>query len=86
MDDYNADFLTMLETWDAAFAFWPSRDATSTQPIEIAELLGWIQDRSYGGVQMNRTGAKWMGDEESQLVRLKSLQAKQKATTNAAII
>lgn len=39
MADYNADFLTMLETWDAAFAFWPSRDATSTQPIEIADFL-----------------------------------------------
>lgn len=43
MADYNADFLTMLETWDAAVSFWPSRDGQAYQPIEIANLLGWTQ-------------------------------------------
>ena len=81
-----ADFLTMLETWDAAVSYLPSKDGKQDKPIDIANILGWTQDRSYGGVQMNRTGAKWMGDEESQLRRLNSLQAKQKAATNAAII
>ena len=61
MDDYNADFLTMLETWDAAVNFWPSRDGQAYQPIDIANLLGWAQARSGGGEQMNRTGAKGMG-------------------------
>ena len=40
MADYNADFLTMLETWDAAVQHLESRDATSSQPVEIANLLG----------------------------------------------
>ena len=47
MSDYNADFLTMLQTWDAAVQHLESRDATSSQPVEIANLLGWTQDRSY---------------------------------------
>ncbi len=41
MADYNADFLTMLETWDAAIEYVPSRDGKPYQPIEIANLLGW---------------------------------------------
>ncbi len=56
MDDYNADFLTMLETWDAAVEYiMTSRDVTEVQPIEVTRLLGWTQDRSGGGEQMNRT-------------------------------
>jgi len=55
MSDYNADFLTMLETWDAAVQHLESRDATSSQPVEIATLLGWNMARPRGGVQMNRT-------------------------------
>lgn len=56
MEDYNSDFLTMLETWEAAMEYWPSRDGQEAQPIEIARLLGWTQDRSQRhSVQMNRT-------------------------------
>lgn len=57
MEDYNSDFLTMLETWEAAVEF-SSRDERSIQPVEIARLLGWVQDRAYHGTdkkQMNRT-------------------------------
>jgi hypothetical protein len=56
MEDYNADFLTMLETWEAAVA-WKSRDFHSTQPVETARLLGWTQTREItrGTDQMNRT-------------------------------
>ena len=46
MSDYNSDFLTMLETWDAAVSFVPSLDGTSYQPIDIANLLGWTQNRT----------------------------------------
>ena len=53
MADYNADFLTMLQTWDAAVAFWPSKDGQADQPIEIATLLGWTQDRSYRDAAIN---------------------------------
>ena len=53
MSDYNADFLTMLQTWDAAVQHLESRDATSSQPVEIATLLGWTQDRSYRDAAIN---------------------------------
>ncbi len=55
MEDYNADFLTMLETWEAALDWLTSRDVTNMQPIEITRLLGWTQARTGGGDQMNRT-------------------------------
>jgi len=54
MEDYNSDFLTMLETWDAAVDHLTSRDVNGAQVIEIASLLGWTQPRTGGGVQMNR--------------------------------
>jgi len=55
MADYNADFLTMLQTWDAAVSYFPSKDGKRDQPIEIATLLGWTQLRKPASVQMNRT-------------------------------
>lgn len=62
MEDYNSDFLTMLETWEAAVEhLCPSRDGHTAQPVEIAKLLGWVQVRGASGrhvndaVQMNRT-------------------------------
>jgi ParB-like chromosome segregation protein Spo0J len=55
MADYNADFITMLQTWDAAVSYFPSRDGKRDQPIEIATLLGWTQLRKPASVQMNRT-------------------------------
>ena len=36
IEDYNADFLTMLETWEAAVDFYRNQ---SRQPIEIARVL-----------------------------------------------
>lgn len=56
MEDYNADFLTMLETWEAAVDHGvTSRDVSEQQVIEVARLLGWTQARTGGGDQMNRT-------------------------------
>jgi len=56
MEDYNADFLTMLETWEAAVAHFTSMDVNSANPIEIAKILGWTQKRSNTDApQMNRT-------------------------------
>lgn len=58
MEDYNADFLAMLETWEAAWK-WEvtTRDVTSPQAIEVARLLGWDIPRSDRPElqQMNRT-------------------------------
>ena len=48
MSDYNADFLTMLQTWDAAVQHMDSKDATSSQPIDITDLLGWTSKRTLG--------------------------------------
>ena len=56
MADYNADFLTMLQTWDAAVDFSSSKDETRGHPVDIANLLGWTQDRADSSrPQMNRT-------------------------------
>jgi ParB-like nuclease domain len=43
LEEYNSDFLIMLETWEAAAVFAPSVRGTSKQPIELARLLGWTQ-------------------------------------------
>lgn len=42
MEDFNSDFLVMLETWEAAAAFLPDRPGKSVQPTEIAKVLGWM--------------------------------------------
>mgnify|MGYP006178723393 CR=1 FL=1 len=44
----------MIETWEAAADYVALHDATSSQHIEIATLLGWTQARSGGGGQTNR--------------------------------
>ena len=48
MSDYNADFLTMLQTWDAAVGYMPSKDGKPYQPIDIANFLGWTPKRTLG--------------------------------------
>ena len=53
MSDYNADFLTMFQTWDAAVNYLTTKDVTDIQPIDIANLLGWTQDRSYRDAAIN---------------------------------
>jgi len=58
LEDYNADFLTMLETWEAGIVFCPTLNVggKSGQPIEIARLLGWTQSRNGELVgQLNHT-------------------------------
>jgi ParB/RepB/Spo0J family partition protein len=42
MEDYNADFLCMLETWEAAVSF-ARRVAQNVKDIEISRLLGWTR-------------------------------------------
>ena len=48
MADYNADFLTMLQTWDAAVQHMESKDSKPPQPIGIAYLLGWTPKCTLG--------------------------------------
>jgi len=43
MEDYNADFLCMLETWEAGVRFFPSAEGKAGRPIDVARLLGWTR-------------------------------------------
>lgn len=52
LEDYNTDFLCMLETWEAAVKFLV-RDRENLQPIHIARLLGWT--RVDGEEKLNAT-------------------------------
>jgi ParB-like chromosome segregation protein Spo0J len=49
MEDYNADFLVMLETWEAGLKFLARDRAQNPQPIDIAKLLGWIRSENRPG-------------------------------------
>ena len=40
MSDYNADFLTMLQTWDAAVQHLESGSVNNPQAIDITDLIG----------------------------------------------
>jgi hypothetical protein len=56
-EDYNAEFLVMLNTWEAAENFLDAPRIRKRQPIEIARLLGWTNPRHVGMAddQMNHT-------------------------------
>lgn len=54
LEDYNADFLAMLETWEAALLFLKSKE---TQTIEIARLLGWTRRHHTGNDTINNTAS-----------------------------
>jgi hypothetical protein len=43
MEDYNADFLVMLESWEAAVLFLERDKAQKPQDIDVARLLGWLR-------------------------------------------
>ena len=43
MEDYNADFLTMLETWEAAVGFVSPGRVEKPKGLDIARLLGWTR-------------------------------------------
>jgi len=46
MEDYNADFLVMLETWEATVGFFDARGRQKLQTIELARFLGWTGTRA----------------------------------------
>jgi len=56
MEDYNADFLCMLETWEAGATFLPFRNGNPPASIDVAKLLGWTEVSSdRGSDQLNAT-------------------------------
>jgi len=55
LEDYNANFLVMLESWQAGRELLrrERRDpGAKMEAIEIAKLLGWIRARDGGGLRM----------------------------------
>ena len=71
MADYNADFLTMLQTWDAAVQHLESGSVNNPQAIEITNLLGWTQDRSYRDAAVNYLTSRDVTDiQPIELTRL----------------
>jgi hypothetical protein len=43
LDEYQASFAVLLETWEAAVTFSRAHEARY-QPIDVARLLGWVTD------------------------------------------
>jgi hypothetical protein len=57
--DYNADFLVMLKTWEAAEAFiYPRDSAEKSEAIVIARLLGWTR------LESGRRGVVFPGERD----------------------
>lgn len=54
-EDYNADFLVMLNTWEAAGKFLSADRRINSEAIDIARLLGWTADSAGRVDQMNHT-------------------------------
>jgi hypothetical protein len=45
-EEFNADFLVMLEMWEAAVGFCvPSADGRNSQAIDAARLVGWTETK-----------------------------------------
>ena len=57
LEDYNAQFLVQLETWEAAIksGLLRASSAESNQAIEIASILGWNQLRDDKTLRLNGT-------------------------------
>jgi ParB family chromosome partitioning protein len=51
LEDYNADFATMLETWEAALNF----PGAARGDLSVAKLLGWTNTHERDGEQMSDT-------------------------------
>ena len=54
LEDFNAEFLIMLETWEAATNFRAAREK-KVDAIDIARLLGWTTLGAAGYDKMNQT-------------------------------
>jgi hypothetical protein len=57
LEDYNADFLVMLETWESAVSHFSRTRAKKPEAIEVARILGWTRphDKGRTGNRMNDT-------------------------------
>ena len=57
LEDYNADFLCMLESWRAGATFLARGHVQKSQPIDIARLLGWTRKNRDGDTMNNTANA-----------------------------
>lgn len=55
LEDYNAEFLIMLETWEAGIKFDGGRAPQNQERLDVARLLGWISDGGDGRDRLNDT-------------------------------
>lgn len=47
LEDYNANFMVMLETWEAAVGFLRRDRAANLEAVDIAAVLGWVTIPQY---------------------------------------
>ena len=86
LEDYNADFLCMLESWRAAQVFLSGHGRKNAQPVEIANLLGWAsRDDRNNSWRLNNTAEAcasasklidggWVSNEELRGLAVKSVR------------
>lgn len=53
LEDYNADFLCLLEAWEAAYDFTCPKASENIEVIQVAKLLGWTRTSKDGYVVSN---------------------------------
>ena len=84
-EDYNADFLVMLETWEAAIKFLGAKAPKTDKPLKIAQFLGWTRLHTDGGLKMTETAqacnaaSQLIADDDNDFSRddLRGLSVKQ---------
>jgi len=55
LEDYNAEFLVMLETWEAGVKFFEATASKKYEAADIAQLLGWTSLQKDGYPRLNNT-------------------------------
>jgi hypothetical protein len=53
-EDYQSNFLVMLNAWEAAVKYFAARARQKQEPLDVAVLLGWTEGKR-DGYQMNHT-------------------------------
>jgi hypothetical protein len=67
-EDYAAEFLVMLNAWDAAINFLLPHGSKDTSTIDIARFLGWPLGRHADGLRLRPLGWAGAGHEYADRV------------------
>jgi len=62
LEDYNADFMCLLESWEATVGYFRGALPDEPESITIAAILGWTRTRSGGGIPPRIRGDFYCGD------------------------